>query len=51
MINSFLKILSILSHFNIKRDLINRMFEPDFNKRITPEECLEHPWTKGIEAN
>ncbi|CAD8042883.1 unnamed protein product [Paramecium primaurelia] len=33
------------------KDLINRMFDPDFNRRITPEECLQHPWTMGVEAN
>ncbi|CAD8135890.1 unnamed protein product [Paramecium pentaurelia] len=33
------------------KDLINRMFDPDFNRRITPEKCLEHPWTMGVEAN
>ncbi|CAD8042882.1 unnamed protein product [Paramecium primaurelia] len=32
------------------KDLINRMFDPDFNRRITPEECLQHPWTMGVEA-
>ncbi|CAD8135900.1 unnamed protein product [Paramecium pentaurelia] len=33
------------------KDLINKMFDPDFNRRITPEECLQHPWTMGLEAN
>ncbi|CAD8042877.1 unnamed protein product [Paramecium primaurelia] len=33
------------------KDLINRMFDSDFNRRITPEECLQHPWTMGVEAN
>ncbi|CAD8135902.1 unnamed protein product [Paramecium pentaurelia] len=33
------------------KDLINKMFDPDFNRRITPEECLQHPWTMGVEAN
>ncbi|CAD8042878.1 unnamed protein product [Paramecium primaurelia] len=32
------------------KDLINRMFDSDFNRRITPEECLQHPWTMGVEA-
>ncbi|CAD8042884.1 unnamed protein product [Paramecium primaurelia] len=33
------------------KDLINKMIDPDFNRRITPEECLQHPWTMGVEAN
>ncbi|CAD8042886.1 unnamed protein product [Paramecium primaurelia] len=33
------------------KDLINKMIDPDFNRRITPEQCLQHPWTMGVEAN
>ncbi|QSS62369.1 hypothetical protein I7I51_04547 [Histoplasma capsulatum] len=28
-------------------DLIDRMLTVDFNKRITIDECLEHPWLTG----
>lgn len=29
-------------------DLIDRMLTVDVNKRITIDECLEHPWTRDI---
>lgn len=29
-------------------DLIDRMLTVDVNKRITIDECLEHPWTRNI---
>ncbi|CAD8124673.1 unnamed protein product [Paramecium sonneborni] len=34
-----------------KIDLINKMFEYDFNQRISCEECLEHPFLQGPIAN
>ncbi|CAD8124672.1 unnamed protein product [Paramecium sonneborni] len=33
------------------KDLINKMFEYDFNQRISCEECLEHPFLQGPIAN
>jgi len=32
-------------------DLIDRMLTVDMEKRITIEECLEHPWTTQRELN
>ncbi|CAD8124676.1 unnamed protein product [Paramecium sonneborni] len=33
------------------KDLINKMFEYDYNQRISFEECLQHPFLQGPIAN